>query len=74
MSETTKPINPYIHPIQDNTLTEYGGMTLRDHFAGLALQSLLIGDGTNNIKTRAREAYELADEMLIRRELNDENK
>ena len=43
------------------------GMTLRDHFAGLAMQSLLIADGSTNWPQRAREAYEMADEMLKER-------
>ena len=40
------------------------GMTLRDHFAGLALQAIIAADGTYNWEKRARDAWEAADAML----------
>ena len=51
-------------------LSKYGGyangMTLRDHFAGLAMQSLILkstGDD-NEIVDSAEDAYSIADAML----------
>lgn len=40
------------------------GMTLRDHFAGLALQAIIAADGTYSWDERARDAYKAADAML----------
>lgn len=40
------------------------GMTLRDHFAGLALQAIIAADGTYNWEQRARNAWAAADAML----------
>ena len=37
MSENIKPNNPFVHPIEENTLTGYGGITLRDYFAAKAI-------------------------------------
>ena len=55
-------------------LAKYGGyangMTLRDHFAGLAMQSLIqtsTGDD-NEIVDAAEDAYSYADAMLKARE------
>ena len=69
-----KLYNPYVNPIQDNTLTGYEGITLRDHFAGLAMQAI-----TSNIVTShgagqsweyiAEGAYLIADAMLKQRSL-----
>jgi len=49
-------------------------ITLRDHFAGLAMQGYLSGyyAGGDSHKAIADESYELADAMLIAREANDE--
>ena len=44
------------------------GMTLRDHFAGLALQAIIATDGTYNWEDRARDAWEAADAMLDARD------
>lgn len=55
-------------------LVRHDGMSLRDYFAGQALQGIVTGfyhpryhDGENGAKT-ARHAYELADAMLAERE------
>lgn len=48
---------------------EFQGMTLRDHFAGLAMQTMLGWDNDHtNWKTYAKDAYEMADAMLKARE------
>ncbi len=44
------------------------GMTLRDWFAGLALQGLLTHDDEGLIPEAARDAYRYADAMLKARE------
>lgn len=74
--ENTKPNNPYVHPIQENTLTEYCGMTLRDHFAGLAMQTYIQDnlqykrENANgwSVDTITETAYVFADAMLRKRE------
>lgn len=43
------------------------GMTLRDWFAGMALQWLLSGDLDDTKSAFARHAYEMADAMLAAR-------
>jgi len=43
-------------------------MTMRDHFAGLAMQADLTGYAGSNWERVARQAYELADAMLKARE------
>jgi hypothetical protein len=49
-------------------------ITIRDHFAGLAMQGYLSGyyAGGDSHKAIAEESYELADAMLKAREINDE--
>ncbi|PJO37566.1 hypothetical protein CTI10_015555 [Delftia acidovorans] len=55
-------------------ITPSGGMLLRDHFAGLAMQGLLARAFTKDEKGRpfvewvAEFSYEIADEMLRARE------
>lgn len=44
---------------------------LRDQFAGLAMQSLLIADGTTYFEQRAKEAYDVADAMIKQRSLTN---
>lgn len=83
MSEETeqpKPPNPHVYPEQafqhlDGRIIgpdAYGfdrGLTLRDHFAGLAMQAIVANEGVGDLgylgkgKDAAR-AYELADAML----------
>jgi hypothetical protein len=76
--ENTKSNNPYVHPIQENTLTNYGGITLRDYFAAKAMQSIIISNhydfcrannGLPSPEFITNEAYNFADEMLKQREL-----
>lgn len=49
-------------------LEEKTGMTLRDHFAGQAMQSFILGAAFNHespeYKLAAEESYVVADEML----------
>ena len=40
------------------------GMSLLDHFAGLALQAIIAADGAYNWEQRARDAWAAADAML----------
>ena len=49
-------------------------MTLRDHFAGLAMQGLLSADSENTLGDEdcAKFAYEQADAMLKERSKSDE--
>ena len=42
-------------------------MTLRDHFAGLAMQGLLVDYQGSSWTLRAQEAYAMADKMLKER-------
>jgi hypothetical protein len=44
------------------------GMSLRDHFAGLAMQCVIAGNSDMSPETMAQEAYEAADAMLRERE------
>ena len=43
-------------------------MTMRDHFAGLAMQADLTGYAGSNWERVARQAFELADAMVKARE------
>ena len=53
------------------TVTEQVGMSLRDHFAGLAMQALIpinyANDGTLVQDVVAQWSYEIADAMLAER-------
>lgn len=62
-----QPIYKMPHDVE--LTTEQGGMTLRDYFAAKAMPALLAEDGTDacNFRTRAREAYEMADAMIAER-------
>jgi hypothetical protein len=42
---------------------KYGGMDLRDYFAGLAMQSMLLWKEVGNIHI-SQEAYMMADAMM----------
>jgi hypothetical protein len=50
---------------QYNDLTALRGMSLRDWFAGMALNSF---PTTSDLERDATRAYEIADAMLMRRE------
>ena len=47
------------------------GMTLRDHFAGLAMQGMV--STSNNMNNIAKTAYMMADAMLAEREKKDDS-
>ena len=47
--------------------TTHDGMTLRDWFAGMALQGLLAGSENMSIDTAARLSYTAADMMIAER-------
>ena len=49
------------------------GLTIRDHFAGLAMQGLSTIDGYIGLDYIASDAYALADAMLKAREVGDDN-
>jgi len=63
------PANPQAFPnIGDGPI--WDGMTLRDYFAGQALQGLLAGRvvGSERVDTlKAKYCYEMADAMLSKR-------
>jgi len=65
------PITDPIEMVDPNWMQKTGvyakDMTLRDHFAGLAMQGLL-GDHVRNFDLLAIEAYQMADAMLKARE------
>ena len=77
-TEESKPENPYINAMCDGSgFTQYG-MTLRDHFAGLAMQSIIVSSnydiftGNNGMPVPnfvAEQGYILADAMLKQREI-----
>jgi hypothetical protein len=57
---------PQVDPIKNDIHNKYGtdrGMTLRDHFAGLAMQGLLARKPMSGAE-QAHEAYKIADAML----------
>jgi hypothetical protein len=47
------------------------GMSLRDWFAGMAMQGLLVHDDEGVISEAARDAYRYADAMLKAREASE---
>ena len=65
--DTGGPVHPSQHWIQRGVIHREGGMTLRDHFAGVALQGLV---GSPRLASDAPSeaiaflAYSLADAML----------
>ena len=48
------------------------GMTLRDHFAGLAMQGMV--STSNNMNNIAKTAYDMADAMLEERNKGEKKK
>lgn len=75
------PAFPVMHNIDGNLVpsprVEYMGMSLRDWFAGMALQGLL-ARGVSNVNLNGRSAisvtdaaYEIADAMILARGLSD---
>jgi hypothetical protein len=60
------------YPVATESSVHQRGMSLRDHFAGLAVQGLCSasdGRATRVPSIIADEAYRIADAMLARREL-----
>ncbi len=73
MKAEEKPSNPFAYPVTDGTTFVNDGMTLRDHFAGLALSGIMAsGHAIPNVQTQfnniAEDSYRLADAMLKQRE------
>ena len=69
---------PLLHPYrvsEDGKIHRNDGMTLRDWFAGMALQGLVSFCGSEGFdrgpQNMAVRSFELADEMLKERETND---
>lgn len=61
------------YPIGSGDMRDPTGLTIRDHFAGLAMQGFLSSWGLpfpdeTNKKYVATQAYRIADEMLAERE------
>lgn len=55
-------------PVENDFNKEYKeGMSLRDWFAGMALQTLLSNDDEGTIESTARDAYRYAAAMLEER-------
>ena len=73
--------NPKVYPVVNQGNVYESGMTLRDHFAGLAMQGFvsdremylsMMHDRTNGVSADdyvAMQSYNLADAMLKQREL-----
>lgn len=64
MKEDTTPIDPTWMEVHGGYARD---MTLRDHYAGLAMQAMF-GDHVRNFDLLAIEAYQMADAMLAARE------
>ena len=56
--------------VGNNNNEEVNQISLRDHFAGLAMQEIMSNDSLANQKLSelAKTAYEMADQMIILRE------
>jgi hypothetical protein len=59
------------HPTTGET-TLAQGMDLRDYFAGLAMQSMLVGNQYFDDHVMAQAAYQMADYMMKQREMKHE--
>jgi hypothetical protein len=66
MKENVPITNP-VEMVDPNWMQKTGGyakdMTLRDHYAGLAMQAMF-GDHVRNFDLLAIDAYQMADAML----------
>lgn len=79
MKKNKKPENPnafpYVMPGDEKKGWDadvHEGMSLRDHFAGLAMQALITHYGLEGTKkTLTETSYELADTMLEERSINN---
>jgi hypothetical protein len=59
---------------QISDLKKYNGISLRDHFAGLAMQKIIDSyDAPIGKLTIVKEAYEWADAMLVERNKDERN-
>lgn len=70
MSNETEILNPPSYPTHKDSGTWTEGLTMLDHFAGLAMQGLLAslnGNGFSAVSV-AEEAYDVAANMLIERQ------
>ena len=69
------PITANIDRLADGSLVSVGGLSIRDWFAGMALQGLMVryDEHPNNAKLCAEIAYEAADAMLSARERKGES-
>ena len=65
------PITDPVWMVDPNWMSKTGGyakdMTLRDHYAGLAMQGMIANNGTN-AEVLVRVAYKMADAMLAARD------
>ena len=71
MKDTGGPAFPYEIDLPNgdgSETTHYSmGMTIRDWFAGMAMQGLLASTKTNSAQVIAKDAYIIADAMLAQR-------
>ena len=67
-TNTGGPAFPNTIRIDDEAFASLRGMTLRDHFAGLAMQAECINYAGANLKRVAQQAYEMADAMIQARQ------
>lgn len=70
-STTGGPAYPGKHTYIDGMPASYEGMTLRDHFAAQSVSGVIAAhaaiQGSYQADEVAREAYQIADAMLIRK-------
>lgn len=73
MKTVKQPENPYVNAYGFGTDTyerSQEGITLRDHYAGLAMQGLITHYGMEGThKVLSETSYSIADSMLKQREL-----
>lgn len=71
MSDKEKPENPFAYPLTDGQSFATNGMTMLDHFAGLAMQAEIsrqLPDSRIYFETLVDSAYSYAEAMLIERQ------
>lgn len=69
MSGTRGPMNTTDAAVNDGFIYPTDGMSIRDHFAGLAMQSTIIANHPDgSIESDVAGAYRYADAMLRARE------
>ena len=61
--------NPKVYPVINQGHVYESGMTLRDHFAGLAMQYFVNANNGNFTENDASQIYYIADAMLKQRSL-----